>query len=130
MNNVINYLKVLLIPLGVILIFPLVLSILNLIGLRTHNLFILIMMIFTSLISGVMIGKKAFKKGYLSGLVLGLILISFLFLLGLFGSTNTSLHSVIYYLIIIICSIIGSMIGIQFKDHEEKKSPKWFFILI
>jgi len=124
MNYIINYLKVLIVPCLVIFFFPLILAILNLIGLRSFNILILIIMIITSIISGILIGKKAIKKGYIHGLIFGGILVLLMFLLGFFGSTPHNLNSLIYYLIIVIATVIGSMIGIGFKPiDQEKTSP-------
>ena len=122
LNYIINYLRVLVIPAIVILVFPLFLGILNLFGLRTHSILVLIIMIITSLISGVTIGKKAIKKGYVHGLILGFIMVGLMFILGLFSSTNYNFNSFIYYLIIVVASIIGSMFGIQLKPAEEKNT--------
>lgn len=115
MNYVINYLKALIIPLSVILVAPLILAILNLMGLKTYHILVLIVMLITALISGLLVGRKLQKRGYLNGLILGIVLCFILLILGLFGKNHYGLNTFIYYLIIIIGTTFGSMIGVQKK---------------
>ncbi len=118
MNQIIKYLKVMVIPVSLIFIFPLLLAILNLFKIRTSNIIILIFMIIISLISGYLIGRKSDKKGYLNGLMLGILLCLFLFIFSLLYNNTYTLHTWLYYLIIIVCSSIGSMFGIQKKETD------------
>lgn len=67
------------------------------------------------LILGISIGKKTSKKGYLEGIKIGLIIIGILFLLNTILYRTFSLYLLVYYLIILTSSIIGSMIGINLK---------------
>ena len=113
MNKIINYLKVLIIPLGALIIIPLFLAFLNLLNVKTNNLVIIILMFIIMLISGLFIGKKVLKKGYLKGLLLGFITCLLFFLISLIFKPNYNLNSLIYYLLIIISSCFGSMIGMQ-----------------
>jgi len=117
MNTLINYLKVLIIPVGVLIVAPLILGIINLFGLKTYPIIILIIMLITSMISGFLIGKKTNKKGYLSGLALGLIICLLFFLLSLFNEDTYHFNTLIYNLIIIVASIFGGMLGIQKKNN-------------
>ncbi len=68
-----------------------------------------------TLILGVTLGKRADKKGYLEGIKFGLIFIGILFILNLIFVRSFSLHMVVYYLIILASSTIGSMLGINLK---------------
>lgn len=68
-----------------------------------------------SLISGFTIGKKTSKKGYLEGLKLGLIICSILLLLNAILYRTFSLYLLIYYIVILSSTTIGSMIGINLK---------------
>ena len=113
MNLVIKYLKVLIIPIGVLLLFPLILGLFNLLGLKTSKVLCLIIMIVTLLISGFMIGKKVVNKGYLNGIVLGISLSFIMFVFSLFFDNQYHINTIIYYVILIISSTIGSMFGIQ-----------------
>ncbi len=118
MNKFINFLKVLIVPLGVVFLLPIILSILNMFGLKTYNLVLLILMSITGLISGFFIGKKAEKKGYINGLLFGLLLCFILFIISLFFRKPYTINTLLYYTIITVSSTIGSMIGIQ-KQGEN-----------
>ncbi|MCI6266293.1 MAG: TIGR04086 family membrane protein [Erysipelotrichaceae bacterium] len=74
----------------------------------------LIIPIFAIFISSYRLGKQSEKKGYIEGLKLGsLIIIIFLTLVLLLD--KFSLKSLIYYLILLLTSILSSMIGINRK---------------
>ncbi len=66
-----------------------------------------------SFMGGVHKGKKASKKGYLEGLKLGGIAIMILFVLNILFYRTFNLYVFLYYLVILVGSIIGSMIGIN-----------------
>jgi putative membrane protein (TIGR04086 family) len=72
-------------------------------------------MIIISLLLGYNIGKISKDKGYLKGLTSGLILITILFLISLILHANIKLITLLYYLIIIICTTLSSMIGVNKK---------------
>jgi putative membrane protein (TIGR04086 family) len=91
----------------------LIISLLNLIGLKSYSFIPLIVMIITNLISGYIIGKKSIKKGYINGIALGLITTSLMFLLSLIFKNTYQINTVIYYLVIVVSTSIGSMFGIQ-----------------
>ena len=95
------------------MIIPLILAIFNLLNVKTNNIVIIILMSIIMLISGLFIGKKSLKRGYLNGLLLGFITCLLFFLISLIFKTNYHLNSLIYYLLIIISSCFGSMIGMQ-----------------
>ena len=117
MNKLIKYLKLMIIPLSVIFIMPLLLSILNLLNINTSKTLILIIMIITMLISGILLGKKIEKKGYLKGLLLGISLSLFMLIFSLLFKNNYNISTLLYYSIIIVSSVIGSMIGV----NKQKK---------
>ncbi len=119
-DKLINYGKIMVIPFGVILLSPIILSILNLIGVKTYDIMILIIMVITSLITGFFVGRKSDQKGYINGIVFGLLLTLIMFILSLFFKDKYGLETIIYYLIIISSCTVGSMIGIQ--KSEEKTS--------
>lgn len=70
--------------------------------------------ILSMLVGGFYIGMKSSKKGYLEGIKIGLTLILLFFLFTLI-SKKFELKVLVYYLIILISSIVGAMIGIQKK---------------
>ena len=117
MNNLIKFLKVSVIPIGFVFLFPLVLGILNLLGIESYKIMILIFMGIISLLSGFIIGKKTDKKGYINGLILGLSLSIFFFIFSLLFKNSYKIDTLLYYLIIIVFTTFGSMIGIQKKEE-------------
>ncbi len=78
--------------------------------------FKIITIILSCFLSGFKIGKQAKDKGYLKGLTLGSIILILFFLISLF-TKGFRLQQLIYYLIILITTTIGSMVGIL----KEKK---------
>ena len=72
----------------------------------------IITMIISILIGCIYLGKNSKSKGWFEGLKIGLG-ISILFLLIIFlGFESFSLKNLIYYLVIILTSMFGSMFGI------------------
>ena len=116
MNYIINYLKVMLVPLAIIILLPVVLAVSNLLGMKTYSPLVLVLMIITSIVSGFLLGRKANKRGWLNGGSFGLLLVFFLFIFSLIGKNHYALNSLIYYLIIIASCMVGSMFGIQKKS--------------
>lgn len=66
-------------------------------------------------IFGIFNGKKCPKKGYIEGLKQGGLIVLILTILNIIFIRKFSLNILIYYLIIIISSIIGCIIGINLK---------------
>ena len=65
---------------------------------------------------GLQFGRVATKKGYLEGLKIGASLILILILINLICyRTGFSLERFIYYIVLILSSTLGSMIGINKK---------------
>lgn len=118
-DKLIHFGRVMVIPLGVIFIIPIILSILNLLGLKTYDIALLVVMVITSIISGFFVGRKSTKKGYINGLSFGIMLSLVMFIFSLFFRSKYGLDTLIYFLIIIASSTVGSMIGIQ---RNEKTS--------
>lgn len=77
------------------------------------KLFVILGSIF---INSFILGKKASKKGYLEGVKFGSIII-LLMLLPTIISANFKIRLLIYYVIIIITAMLGSMIGISRKGN-------------
>ncbi|MDD4188197.1 MAG: TIGR04086 family membrane protein [Bacilli bacterium] len=118
-NKLINLFKVLVIPLGVIFLTPIILTILNVFGLKTYDISLLIIMLITALITGIISGRKTEKNGYLNGLILGVILCLIMFIISLIFKNTYKIDTLIYYLIIIASSTVGSMIGIQKTNKKD-----------
>ena len=66
---------------------------------------------------GIKSGKKATKRGYLGGLKIGGTIIVILIILNLLFVRSFNLSVLIYYLVILACTTIGSMIGINLKRN-------------
>lgn len=115
--NVLKYLKALLYMLISVFIFSFILSTLNyfdIIGTGIMNVFQLITMVISMLIGGVYIGKNSSNKGYLQGLKIGGITLAILFLLNYLGFGNgLSVGIILFYLIVLVSIVIGSVIGIN-----------------
>lgn len=111
-----KYLTVVLIPLIYLLIFPFILSIINLFDIEIKSIFYLGSMIIVAIITGFFLGlitdKKAFIKGFSYGACLSLIM----FVISLLLQAKFSFYSLVYYLIITFSISIGSIIGLTKKD--------------
>lgn len=68
--------------------------------------------IISGFISSFLLGKNCSKKGYLEGLKLGGIIVFILIILNLIFN-SLSYKSIIFFMIILITSMLGSMIGIN-----------------
>ena len=75
----------------------------------------IIIFIITFILSGIYISRRSNKKYYLEGLKIALINILLFLLISLIFKCKIN---VIYYLLIVISSIIGSLIGRLFKKKK------------
>lgn len=64
------------------------------------------------------LGKKSCKRGYLEGLKLGITIILLFIIIALITKTF-SINALIYYLILLLSSILSSMIGINRKKVTD-----------
>ena len=81
----------------------------------TMKYFEMVMVMLSSFIGGFILGKNVPNKGYLYGIKLSIIMVLIFIILGIiFNSIN--LLNILYYLIISICIIFGSMLGIMRKS--------------
>lgn len=115
MNIFFKYVKSLLIFLSSIILIPILLTIFNLLKLQTNKIMIIIIGALLMFTQGLIIGKKSISKGYLNGLLLSVICILILIILSLIFNFSLNINSIIYYLILIISTVFGSMIGINKK---------------
>ena len=88
---------------------------LNLLSSNVANTLILIIVIVSLFIGSFLLGKKSNKKGYLEGIKYSVIFILFLVIINLIFIKVFEIKSLIYFLIIIISSTFGSMLGINKK---------------
>lgn len=122
MNKYTKYLKALLYIFVPILIFNIILSILyyfNIINSKTLSTLNTILVTISMFIGGIYIGNKSNKKGYLEGIKISLIAVIILFIISYLAfDKGITIKSLIYYLLLIISSTLGSMIGINKKRND------------
>lgn len=92
----------------------------DIISSKTYNILEIIGTLISCLIAGIKIGKYSKQKGWLGGLKLGLLITLLCFLFTIFGSSmRVSMQSIIYFIVIIIITIFGSMMGINKKKEAN-----------
>ena len=78
----------------------------------------IIIPIIALLIGGFYMGKRSIKKGFIEGLKLGLIFSCLLVIFNYLALDNSfKFKYLLFYIILIIASILGSMIGINRKKQ-------------
>ena len=87
----------------------------NIFGIEINKIVLIIISSLILLITGFLIGIHSNKKGFINGMIVGLIFIMFLLLIGLLVGAKLKVSSIIYYLILLMCSILGSILGINKK---------------
>lgn len=113
-----KFIKPLLYSLGILFILTFIITFLNYIGIISGLPLKIIKMLIpfiSYIIPGFMIGKRSDKKGWLNGLEIGLILTLILLFLNMFLKNEITILFVLYYIGLILSSILGSMIGINRK---------------
>lgn len=90
----------------------------NIINNSVYKVLKIIPIIISIFINAYILGKNAEQKGYLEGLKLSIIIILVFFILTLITKQPIKLKVILYYLIISITSILGSMIGINKKKDS------------
>lgn len=119
MDNIKNYLIAIGYFLLVVVSFAIILTIFNYYDIITNKPFKVIKVLIPSLalfIGGYKVGNNANKKGYIEGIKLSLIVILLLFMFSYLGfNTSFNISLILYYIILIISSMLGAMIGINKK---------------
>lgn len=118
MNTIFKYIKPLIIFLISLIIIPFILTILNLLKLETNKTFIIIISSILMFIIGIILGRKSNNKGYLKGLLFSTISILLLTILSLIFKFTLNINSLIYYIILIVSTTFGSMLGINKKSKN------------
>ena len=97
-----------------------ILNYFNICDSNTVNILKLFTVIISMIIGGIYVGSCTKDKGYIQGLKIGLIYDVILFIISILVFHN-SFHKemIIYYLIIIVSSILGSIIGINKKKSNN-----------
>ena len=66
-------------------------------------------------INGYKLGMIKHKNGYLEGIKFGLLIDIMLIILGLFIDKNFNFYKILYYILIILTSTVGSILGVNKK---------------
>ena len=122
-----NYLKKIGISIGITFLLILLLTLMTttlsyfeIIKGNTTTLFKILIPIISIFIGGIIIGKKSTQKGWLEGIKQGLIIILLMLIISLILKNKFEFKNTIYYIILIISTTLGSMIGINFKAKADK----------
>lgn len=87
----------------------------NLLSPKIISIMGFMLFLFSMLVSSYILGTKSKQKGYLEGLKFGSIVV-LLFIILIILLDKFYVKSLIYYAILILTSILGSMIGINKKN--------------
>lgn len=118
---IIKYLKCFGILLLSIIIPIFILTIFNYFEVFSNNIIDILKLVITLisiLINSFYLGKSSKSKGYIEGLKFGILFIIFISLFNLIFINEFSLKIIIYYLLIIITSMVGATIGINKKNDN------------
>lgn len=93
----------------------------NLFGNTFINVLKVIIPVISLFVGGFVIGKRTGKKGWLEGIKLSLIFLVFLTIFNYLAlDFSMSLKTIIYYIILVVATTFGSMIGVNKFKPEEK----------
>ncbi len=110
------------ISLIILLSLTLLITILNYIGLigtKIVNVFSYITPFISLFIGGIIIGKESINKGWLEGIKYGIICIIIFFIFNFLAfDTGFNISNIILYIITLVASILGGMIGINLRKNE------------
>lgn len=114
--------KSLLISIVVLFVLTFIMTFLNYINFLKFNLVNIfeIAILFITVFSGSFnMGKNSKKKGWLEGIKFGGIFLLILIIFNYLGfNIKFEIKNLLYYLILLVSSILGGMIGISFKNND------------
>ena len=84
----------------------------------TYKFFKIGALVLTLVINSIILGRNSIKKGYLDGIKLGILLVLFCTFVTIVQKKIT-IHLILYNIIILISTTLGSMIGINTKKIEK-----------
>lgn len=99
------------------LFFFVILNYYDMISRSTLAIFKIILIILSFFIGGFIMGKSSLKKGWFEGLKIGGVMIILLIIINILFLHSFHLKYLLYYLILISSSILGSIIGINKKKQ-------------
>lgn len=126
MNKIINYLKNISLFFIVLFIYLLLMSIIyyfELFSYKTINIINYIFMILLFFLLGFKTAYKEQRKGYLNGFLVSLVLIIVFFIITLF-LTKIGFSNIVYYMSLILSSVIGGIVGVKEKNNYIKTLKK------
>lgn len=109
--------KSLLYTFGVMIVLTFIITIFSYFNLFSDSItkvFKLLIPIISLFVGGILVGRCANKKGYIEGIKFGII-VDLIFVIFSFFIKTLKVSSIIFYIILLISSIFGSMIGINKK---------------
>ena len=122
MEKIINYLKYMSIFLIMELLITFIISLFNLLGLNS-GITSIILFITNIILFFVLTFHNAFRKqrkGLLEGLILGSLFIFLMFTIkSILFDTSIGLSTIIFYIILIIVSILGGTMGVNKKSGQD-----------
>ena len=122
MKQILKYLKSLGLTFTIILISSIILSLICYYANVNNgftNFIKLIIPIISIFISSFILGKNTQKKGFIEGLKLSLIFLGLIFVISLMVKLKLEITTFIYYILIILSSMLGASIGINIKPNQE-----------
>ena len=97
-----------------------VLNYFNIITGTTLTISKILICVISLFVGGIVIGRKSSKKGWLEGLKLSLIFLVLLTIFNYLGlNSPLKLKNLLYYIIIIVSCVFGSIIGINKKIDNK-----------
>jgi len=92
----------------------------NIFGSKIVTFFKLVIALISIFVGGFIMGKNSKQKGWLEGIKLGLIILFILVIINyIILNQSFEIRNLVYYLILMVSSIFGSMIGINKKVDEN-----------
>ena len=85
---------------------------------KTMSIFKIIIPTISLFIGGIYLGLNTKFKGFCNGLKLGLIFIGIMILLNIIFISSFEFKNILYYLILLVTTSLGSMIGINIKKSD------------
>lgn len=110
-----KYISLGIFPISSLFILATIMTILNLFEISLNKIIVTFLMIIITFISGITLGRKINDKGYLKGFLYGLSIAGTMFILSFILLSSHSLYNIIYYLIIIASTTLGTMFGLLNK---------------
>lgn len=120
-NMIINYLKSFALTILIIFGGAIITTLLEYLTNNTQvliNILKIITILLSIFIPTFILGKKSECKGYLEGLKYGAILIVLSLILNIIFKTKFSFDIIIYFIIMLVSAMLGSMMGINFKKNK------------